>query len=124
MVFDTSVVMAILNQEPGQDIGRQHLGGALLSVVNYAEIATNLSRQSLPGAAVKKILTSFDRNVVLLDKATALLAGTLVADTKQYGLSLGDRACLALAVNRNLPVLTSDKAWAEVELPIEVRLIR
>ena len=116
--------MAMLNQEPGQDIGEAYLGDALLSIVNYAEVASNLGRRHLSAAVLRKTLESFDRNVVPMDKETALLTGALTSKTKQHGLSLGDRACLALGIAKNLPVLTADRAWADVELPVEVKLIR
>lgn len=46
------------------------------------------------------------------------------ATTRQLGLSLADRACLALARQLSLPVLTADHAWAEAALELEVKLIR
>ena len=38
--------------------------------------------------------------------------------------SLADRACLALAMRLGLPALTTDRAWAELDLPVEVVVLR
>lgn len=45
-------------------------------------------------------------------------------NTKELGLSLADRACMALAVTLGLPLLTADRSWVEVDLPVEIRVIR
>ena len=62
--------------------------------------------------------------MIPLDAAMAELAGTLVLQTKPFGLSLGARACLALAKTMGAPVYTADRAWAELAVGVDVRLVR
>lgn len=124
MVFDASVVTAILKKEPGADIGERYIDHACLNVVNYAEITTVLARQGHTNTAIRKAVAPFIKCVVPMEPEMAFLAGTLESHTKPYGLSLSDRACLALAIIKKLPVLTGDTIWAELDLPVKVSLIR
>jgi PIN domain nuclease of toxin-antitoxin system len=63
-------------------------------------------------------------SIVAFSEGQALEAGSLVAQTREFGLSLGDRACLALAIDRKATVYTTDRAWAELGLGIRVEVIR
>lgn len=124
IVFDSSVLIAILRQEPGFDVGEQSLNEALISTVNLAEVATYLARNSVPPETIKKALDAFPIQVVPFDREQGLIAGFLYPACKSLGLSLGDRACLALAKSMNLPVLTADKAWLELQINISIDSIR
>ena len=124
MVFDASVITAILKKEPGAHIGERYIDDAYLSVVNYAEITTVLARQGRTNLAIRRAVAPFIKCIVPIEPEMAFLAGILESHTKPYGLSLGDRACLALAIVKKLPVLTGDTIWAQLDLPVEVTLIR
>ena len=124
IVFDSSVLIAILRQEPGSDVGEQSLNDALISTVNLAEVATYLARNSVPPETINDVLTAFPIEVVPFDREQGLIAGCLYPACKSLGLSLGDRACLALAKSKSLPVLTADKAWLELEINVDVNSIR
>lgn len=124
VVFDSSVLIAILRQEPGSEVGEQPLNDALISTVNLAEVATYLARNSVPPETIDRALTAFPIEVVPFDREQGLIAGCLYPACKSLGLSLGDRACLALAKSKNLPVLTADKAWLELEIDVDVKSIR
>ena len=124
VVFDSSVLIAILRQEPGSDVGEQSLNDALISTVNLAEVATYLARNSVPPETINDVLTAFPIEVVPFDREQGLIAGCLYPACKSLGLSLGDRACLALAKSKSLPVLTADKAWLELEINVDVNSIR
>lgn len=124
VVFDSSVLIAILRQEPGSDVGEQSLNDALISTVNLAEVATYLARNSVPPETIDRALTAFPIEVVPFDREQGLIAGCLYPACKSLGLSLGDRACLALAKSRELPVLTADRVWLELKLDITVKSIR
>ncbi len=124
VVFDSSVLIAILRQESGSEVGEQSLNEALISTVNLAEVATYLARNSVPPETIKEALAAFPIEVVPFDREQGLIAGCLYPACKSLGLSLGDRACLALAKSKSLPVLTADKAWLELEIDVTVSSIR
>ena len=125
VVFDTSVVLAILNEEKGADIGENHMGQALLSVVNLAEVITVLARRSSE-PSIRTQIRPFEKKVTPYDQSLALQTGLLIPYTKDYGLSLGDRACLATAMAHKLPVLTADLIWQKLgdTLGVEIQMIR
>jgi len=124
VVFDSSVLIAILRQETGSDVGEQSLNDALISTVNLAEVATYLARNSVPPETIDRALTAFPIEVMPFDREQGLIAGCLYPACKSLGLSLGDRACLALAKSKGLPVLTADKAWLKLEIGVDVKSIR
>ena len=124
VVFDSSVLIAILRQEPGSEVGEQSLNDALISTVNLAEVATYLARNSVPPETINDALAAFPIEVVPFDREQGLIAGCLYPACKSLGLSLGDRACLALAKSKSLPVLTADKAWLELKINVDVKTIR
>ncbi len=124
IVFDSSVLIAILRQEPGSEVGEQSLNEALISTVNLAEVATYFARDSVPPETIQEALASFPIEVVPFDREQGLITGYLYPACKSLGLSLGDRACLALAKSKSLPVLTADRAWLKLEVNVSVKSIR
>jgi PIN domain nuclease of toxin-antitoxin system len=123
VVLDASAVLALIRDEPGAAQVAAQLAGATLSTVNLAEAVQRLADQ-WPDAQVSTVLGAFPCEVVDFDRATAMRTGLMRRVTKALGLSLGDRACLALAERLGRPVLTADRAWAELDLGVEVVLIR
>ncbi len=95
-----------------------------MSTVNLAETYTRLVRDGHPLAGILARLDGLPIEWVAFSDVHAAKSGELWRSTRQAGLSLGDRACLALAIERGLPVLTADRAWAGLGLPVEVQLIR
>ncbi len=124
IVFDSSVVIAILKQERGFESAEELLSKALISTVNLAEVATYLARNSVPRETIQEVLTSFPIQVVPFEESLAIETGYLYPSSKNLGLSLGDRACLALAISRKLPVLTADLVWSQLDLEISVQVLR
>ena len=123
-VLDASAVLAIYFDEPGADQVRAALPGALLSSVNYTEVIGKcLDCGEALDAALRKLAT-MGLQVIAHDAQLARRAGELRPLTKQLGMSLADRACLALAERERLPALTADRSWKSLGLDIEVRLIR
>ena len=123
-VLDASALLAVLLEEPGAGDVARVLPRALVSTVNYAEVISKLIDLGFaPEIAVDQVSLPSMR-VVALDEATAVVAARLRAQTCALGLSLGDRACLALAKSRGLPVITADRAWAAVDVGVEIVLIR
>lgn len=124
IILDASTVLALLNKEPGADLVQQHLPNAKISSVNLAEVITRLNLVGMPTTEIQETLRLLSLDVIPFDEEQALQTGILASQTKLSGLSLGDRACLALGILTNSPVLTADQAWLQISLPIEVLGIR
>jgi ribonuclease VapC len=124
VVLDASALLALLNQEPGSEAVAEALPGAAISAVNLSEVVAKLVEAKMPGAAVRAILQPLDLDVQPFDAEMAYAAGALRAATRKLGLSLGDRACLALGKLMIRPVLTTDRAWAGLDLGVTVNAIR
>ncbi|MBI4724715.1 MAG: VapC toxin family PIN domain ribonuclease [Rhodomicrobium sp.] len=92
--------------------------------MNVAEIIGKLVERGASLGTIRAALSRYGLQVAAFDEELAGLTGALRAKTKSLGLSLGDRACLALAERFALPVLTADKAWKNLDLSIEVQLLR
>lgn len=126
VVLDTSAVLAYLFQEAGADkvlpVLEEGLG--VMSAVNYAELVGKLVDQGMPAEIIRETLFDLALEVVEYDEAQAFETGVLRTISKAFGLSLGDRACLVLAIVMKLPVLTADRVWLNVPMPTEVRSIR
>jgi ribonuclease VapC len=123
-VLDASAILALSNQEPGADEVERAIGdGAAVSAVNLSEAVAKLSADRAD-AMVREFLDVFQLQVVPFDAEAAYQTGFLRNATKHMGLSLGDRACLVLARQLSVPVLTTDRAWQRLQLDITVRLIR
>lgn len=124
IVLDASAVLAVINQEEGHLNVEKHLQFSIISAVNYSEVVTVLSEIGMPVKDVETIMREIMIEIIPFDQELALTAATLRKDTKKFGLSLGDRACLALAKTRKLSVLTADKIWIKTDVGIDIRLIR
>jgi PIN domain nuclease of toxin-antitoxin system len=124
VVLDASAVLAVLNAEPGADQVWAHLPGAFLSTVNAAEVASKLVDGGAGAEESGQALTKLGVRLVPFEGGDVAPVARLRAVSRTAGLSLGDRACLALAERLGLPALTADRAWAELDLDMEVRLIR
>ena len=124
VILDASALLVLLNQEPGAEIVVEHLPHANISAVNLAEVVTRLNLTGMPDNEIDEVLKLLSLDVVPFDEEQALQTGILALKTKALGLSLGDRACLALGIVRDCSVLTADKAWMELNLGVEVLLAR
>lgn len=123
-VLDSSAVLAVIWNEPGSDIVLDRIDGAVMSAVNYAEVLTKISDRGIDSKPAKVLLASLAIETIDFDKAQAETSSQLRSQTRHHGLSLGDRACIALAMTKDWPVLTADKVWAELKLSVEVQLVR
>ena len=124
VVVDASAILALLNQEKGSEEISQWIGKAVISSVNLSEVVAKLAEGGVTEADIEEILSNLNLEVVPFSQEQALRAGILRPSTKSLGLSLGDRACLALGLYLKLPILTADKLWSNLNLAIEIRLIR
>jgi PIN domain nuclease of toxin-antitoxin system len=125
-VLDTSAVLALFWQEPGWARVSGVLEGAdhAICAVNLAELVTKLSEEGIPQDEIPKLIHTLQLNVRAFDAALALVAGNLRQPTRHLGLSLGDRACLALAQSLQATVITADRPWLKLELGIAIECIR
>ena len=116
--------MAVIKNEPGADQVRSVMDGAIVSSVTIAELATVLTREAIPPDGVASMISDLRLAVEAFAYTQALAAGLLYAKTKHRGLSLGDRACLALAMELGLPVMTGDRASRDLGIGVEIRFFR
>ena len=124
-VLDASAVLALIHREPGHEVVAKELDGAILGTPNLAEVVGKLIDADIDVRRLRVLLSATGVVVEPLTAAEAELAGAWRARGGGRTLSLGDRCCLALTT-RVTPaeVLTADRAWAQLDLPIHVRLIR
>lgn len=128
-VLDASALLAHLGDEPGAELVADTIAaGASISAVNLAEVLATAAARGVDPVALARQLT-----------ASGLLGGALAVEdfitedavetarlrpvTRESGLSLGDRACLALARRRQAPAVTADAAWADLDLGVVVLVI-
>jgi len=124
LVLDSSALMALLRGEKGADKVAAGLPNALVSAVNQAEVQTKLVASGLDEHLAWWHIDEIGCVSVPFDEAQARLAGALVKITRAFGLSLGDRACLALAIQRQATVYTTDSVWKNLSLGIQIEVIR
>ncbi len=126
VVVDASAVMALMLGETGGDVVMQVIRGSRMSAVNVSECCSRGVERGARPDDVLAILKTYEIEIVAFDLSFALEAARLRESTRKQGASLGDRACLSLALAMRLPVYTSDRRLADVDpaLDIDVHLIR
>lgn len=126
VILDASAILAVVLAESGADYVLQHMSEAHLVTVNMSEALAKLLEYGMAFDDARKQIGRLDCNIHMFDSDLAERTAILRGMTRQYGLSLGDRACLSLCQSRNLPVLTSDQRMHEcgVGLGLDIRLIR
>jgi ribonuclease VapC len=125
VVVDSSVLLAVIHQEQGSDkVTPELLARAIISTVNLAEVQSKLLNWGwLPDEAWADA-TSAVKDVIPFTAEHAKAAGSLLAETRAFGLSLGDRACLALGLSLQAPVYTADRSWKNLKLGVRIHVIR
>jgi PIN domain nuclease of toxin-antitoxin system len=127
VVLDASALLVLIQNETGATIVKDAItqGKAMISTVNLSEVIGKLAESGMPRTAIEAFQTELPVEVIVFNETMAIEAGILRATTRQSGLSLGDRACLATArVLGNLPVLTADRTWGELNIDLEITLVR
>ena len=124
IALDASTVLAVDNSEPGAEMVQNAWTDAAVSAVNYSEAIAKLVETGFDDAEAIGILEALPITVHALDIAQARRAGLLRRQTREHGLSLGNRACLALAMVLGLPAMTADHDWIDLDLGIEIVVIR
>lgn len=124
VALDASAALAVLNDETGASEVWPLLPGALISAVNAAEVAAKLVDGGTDVAKTSEFIQRLGLRVIPFDERDVVATARLRQVTRAAGLSLGDRACLALAERHGVPAVTADREWRKVKLDVEVRLIR
>lgn len=124
VVLDASAIIAFLRQEPGAAIVGEYLTDGMASAVNIAEVGTRLSDLDMGDAQIRRSISVLGLEIKPFDLEAAYAVAMMRAKTRNKGLSLGDRACLALANQLGIPALTADRVWAELDIDVDIQLIR
>lgn len=123
-VVDASALLALLNAEPGSERVAAALTGARINAVNLSEVLGRLRRRGIAAAAGLDAILSLGLEVVAFDRELAVDAAELEPQAGQFGLSFGDRACLATARRLRQPALTADRAWLRLDIGVRIIAIR
>jgi len=124
VVLDASALLAFLHEEPGGERVSPVLEGAHVSAVNWSEVLQKALQQGVDIDGMQQEFVEVGVTFEPFTPEQAETAARLFTRTRDHGLSLADRACLALAMEMGLPVMTADRAWAGLGLDIEVDVIR
>lgn len=117
-------MLAILFEEPGADVALTSVAEALCVTVNLTEILTRCTDKGFPLDAAEEFMATHKVEHVEFGTDLARLAASLRAATRHKGLSLGDRACLALAIRENAVAVTADRNWADLDVGCKIEVIR
>jgi len=124
-VLDASALMAVVNSEPGAEkLTPQIMSTAAASTVNLAEVHGKLLQRGFSPDDAWAAANGPVHEAVAFTAEQAKAAGDLVVQTRALGLSLGDRACLALGIALRAPVYTADRSWRNLKLGIRIHVIR
>lgn len=122
IVFDSSALLAFSRQEPGAQRVATHLLDGQVSAVNASEFVQKLDQYGDDGARALEVLERLGLKVQPVARADALSAAAIYDVGKPFGLSLGDRMCLALGQRLGAEILTADEVWLEVAEALELRI--
>jgi ribonuclease VapC len=123
-VLDASALLAYLQDEPGSEEVEAVLAESAILSVNWAEVVHKSIAAGVVIDGMRDDLEALGLEIYPFVSEDAEVTGQLWTQTRQYGLSLGDRACLSLGLKLSLPVLTTDRVWANLGLTLDVRVIR
>jgi PIN domain nuclease of toxin-antitoxin system len=125
VVLDASAILAVISNEPGaEELTPALLARAVGSAVNLAEVQSKLVSRGWTSDQAWEDATSPIREILAFDEEQARIAGDLVVQTRHLGLSLGDRACLALGLTLKVPVYTAERAWNKLKVGVKIHAIR
>jgi ribonuclease VapC len=124
VVLDTSAVLAMLWNEPGGARVEASLGEAVISTVNLTELVAKLVDRGGPEDGVREVVGRLGIETVAFDAEQAMEAGLMRRNTRAAGLSIGDRACIALALRKGAVALTADREWTRAGSGAAIEMIR
>jgi len=124
IVLDASALLAFLFRETGHEQVREALSDACISTVNLSETLGRFARDGRDPEFLAAGISKSGIEIVDFTEAQALTCALFRPRTRKLGLSLGDRACVALAVERGIPVMTADRVWLDLRPQVDVQVIR
>ena len=125
-VMDASAILALTHGERGYDVVEEFIQTqeCVISSVNIAEVGSKLVDNGLPEKDLSRILQQFQVGIIDFNAEQAIRSAALRMLTRSSGLSLGDRACFALAQLMDGCVVTTDRAWSDVETVLGVKVLQ
>ncbi|MCG9890091.1 MAG: type II toxin-antitoxin system VapC family toxin [Thermosynechococcaceae cyanobacterium MS004] len=124
VVLDASALLALLQQEPGAEVVAVALKNSCVSTVNWSEVLQKALASHIDTVDMQANFEALGVEFVPFSSHHSELASNLWLKTKPFGLSFGDRACLALALDRQAIALTADSVWTKLQLSVQVQVIR
>ena len=124
IALDASALLAFLFRETGHEQVREALGDACISTVNLSETLGRLARDGRDPEPLATGISKSGIEIVDFTEPQALTCARLLPQTRELGLSLGGRACVALAIERGIPAMTVDRVWLKLHSQVDVRVIR
>jgi ribonuclease VapC len=124
LVIDASAMLAVLFGETGADVAAAHCRDAWLSAVNFDEVLHKAMRRGIPAGVIEEQIERLQIVIVPFGLAYARVSASLHSRTYKTDTSFADRACMAMALAEQCPVLTADRKWADLDLGLDLILIR
>lgn len=123
-VIDASALLAAIHNEKGGDYVQQSIQQCVISSINWSEVLQKLARSGADVDQIEPSLKALGLSIVDYNEEDAHITASLWSITKDSGLSLADRACIATGIRLKATVITADKVWAKLKLDIPIQLIR
>jgi len=124
IILDASALLAYLHKETGWESVQSVIPESCIGTVNWSEVAQKIAHKGMDVSAVRSLLEELGLTIVPFSVEQAEFAAQLWEESRRLGISLADRACLALAKQHEVRVLTADRVWSELALSIEIQLLR
>lgn len=122
--LDASALLAMLQSDPGGELVEKHISRAAISAVNWSEVVQKTNERGIATEGLRTALEALGLQVIDFSADHAESTARLRPATRSLGLSLADRACLALALERGEPAFTTDRAWAGLSVGVEILALR
>lgn len=124
-VLDASALLAYIQREVGYELVDEAIrAGTTVSTVNLAEVYGHLEARGVDAEGLVTRLKVAGLGVEPFHESDAIATGGLLGSTRALGLSLADRACVALAQRLDRPILTADRSWRADAVGVEIQMIR